>query len=62
MKTIGIFRAPYYVILSTNTSSNVNSLFISKEKSVKVCLTSFFEAKLLLLRGEKIYIYLHFSC
>jgi hypothetical protein len=42
MKTLGIFRTPYYAVLPTNTSSNANPLFISKEKSVKVHLASFF--------------------
>jgi hypothetical protein len=32
MKAMGIFRAPYYAVLSTNTSCNVNPLSISKEK------------------------------
>ena len=49
-----IFRASYYAVLSTNTSSNVSPLFTSKEKSVKVYLTSFFETKLLLLGGGDI--------
>ena len=53
-----IFRAPYYAVLSTNIPSNVNPLFISKEKSVKAYLTSFFETKLLLLWVEKIYLHL----
>ena len=51
METVAIFRTTNYAVLSTNTSSNINPL-ISKDKSVKVYLTSFFEAELLLWRGE----------